>query len=202
MVKQRIVEEASALFAQTGVRSTTMDDIARHLGISKRTIYENFRDKETLLIACLEVFKEKNREKMEKVFSEADNVVHAIMVWLQMGAEPAARRQINIMTDIRKYYPQVFREHLTCITADKYKNIEYVIQRGISEGVFRSELNPEIIAHIFCRQDNSATLNDNVLEKYSIAEIFENMALTFLRGICSPKGIEIIEKYKNKITYR
>ena len=202
MVKRRIIEEASELFAQTGVRSTTMDDIARHLGISKRTIYENFKDKEALLIACLEVFKEKNKKKIEKVFSEADNVVYAIMVWLQIGSEPTAQRQINIMTDIRKYYPQVFKEHLTSINKEKYCNIEQVIHRGISEGVFRGELNPELISYIICRQDNGTTLNDSVLEKYSISEIFENMALTFLRGICTPKGIEIIEKYKSKITYR
>ena len=202
MVKKRIIEEASELFAQMGVRSTTMDDIARHLGISKRTIYENFKDKEALLIACMEVFKEKNKEKMEKIFREADNIVYAIMVWLQMGSEPTAQRQINTMTDIRKYYPQVFKEHLTSINKEKYCNIEQVIHRGIGEGVFRSDLNSEIIAYIICRQDNGTALNDGVLEKYSISEIFENMVLTFLRGICTPKGIEIIEKYKNKITHR
>jgi AcrR family transcriptional regulator len=201
MVKQRIIEEAAELFVQTGVRNTTMDDIARHLGISKRTIYENFKDKEALLIECIEVFKEKNREKMEKVFLEADNVVHATMIWLQMGAEPTAQRQINIMTDIRKYYPQVFKEHLIRINADKCNNIEKVIQRGIGEEVFRGELNPEIISYIICRH-NGVALNDSVLEKYSLSEIFENMVLTFLRGICTPKGIEIIEKYKNKISHR
>jgi AcrR family transcriptional regulator len=202
MVKQRIIEEASELFEQMGVRSTTMDDIARHLGISKRTIYENFKDKEALLIECIDAFHTKTGEKMEKLFSEADNVVYAIMSWLQFGAEPASQRQFSIMADIRKYYPQVFKEHLTRINASKCQNIEFMLQRGINEGVFRNELNPEIVAYIFSRQENSAAFNDSVLEKYSFADIFENMVLTFLRGICTLKGIEIIEKYKNKIKLR
>jgi AcrR family transcriptional regulator len=199
MVKERIIEEASELFARTGVRSTTMDDIARQLGISKRTIYENFKDKETLLIACIDVFQKKNREQTEKVFTEADNVVHAIMAWLQMGAEPAAQRQINVVTDIHKYYPQVFKEHLSNINTYKYSNVKRVVQRGIDEGVFRREINPEIIAYAICKHDNSVTLNDRFLEKFSLADIFENMLITFLRGICTQTGVEIIEKYKNKI---
>jgi AcrR family transcriptional regulator len=172
------------------------------LGISKRTIYENFKDKETLLIACLEIFKERGKEKMEKIFSEADNVVYAIMVWLHSSSEPTVKRQINIVTDIWKYYPQVYNEHLSRINAEKYRDIEQMILRGISEGVFRSDLKPEIIAYIICMHDNNAALNDKVLEKYSISEIFENMALTFLRGICTLKGIEIMEKYKQSLKFK
>ena len=194
MVKKRIIEEASDLFLQAGVKSTTMDDLARHMGISKRTIYENFKDKETLLIACIDAFRDENHLFFEKVFTKAENVVNAILVLLQKGAEQAAQRQFNMINDIRKYYPQVFKEHLTSLNDNKCREMGQLIQRGINEGVFREDLNPEIIAYFFCRQSDD---NDGWLDRFSFVDIFENIVITILRGICTSKGIEIIEKYKN-----
>ena len=194
VVKQRIIEEASDLFLQAGVKSTTMDDLARHMGISKRTIYENFKDKETLLIACIDAFRDENHLFFEKVFTKAENVVNAILVLLQKGAEQAAQRQFNMINDIRKYYPLVFKEHLTSLNDNKCKEMGLLIQRGINEGVFREDLNPEIIAYFFCRRPED---HDSWLDKFSIIDVFENLVITFLRGICTSKGLEIIEKYKN-----
>jgi len=196
MVKQRIIEEASELFGLAGVKSTTMDDLARHLGISKRTIYENFKDKEDLLVSCIADFSENNKKNFEKLLLEAENVVEAVLAILQKSAEQAAQRQISMVTDIKKYYPQVFKVHLTRIKENKYRNIIELLLRGIDEGVFRDDLNPEIIAYFFCQDEKSNTFNDNILEKYSFSEIFENMVITFLRGVCTPKGIEIIDKHK------
>ena len=202
MVKQRIIEEASELFGRSGVKSITMDDLARHLGISKRTIYENFKDKESLLIACIDAFQEKSKLFTEKVFLEANNVAEAILVMLQVSAKQAAQRQINMLTDIRKYYPQVYKNHLSRINTDKFHNIEQMIQRGISEGIFRDDLKPEIIAHFFCRQDMGTEHNERFLDKYSLKDYFENVVITLLRGVSTMKGIEIIDQYKEKVNHQ
>jgi len=203
MVKQRIIEEASELFGRSGVKSITMDDLARHLSISKRTIYENFKDKEDLLIACVEVFSEENFKKQQKAFHEADNVADAILLILQKNAAQATQRQFNMINDIRKYYPQVFKEHLARFQVDQFRDMEHLIQRGINEGVFRDDLNPEIIALFFCRQGEGVIQGNKDLEKFSLSDIFDNIAITFLRGICTAKGIEIINKYKkSKSSYQ
>ena len=195
MVKQRIIEEASGLFAHSGVKSTTMDDLAKHMGISKRTIYENFRDKETLLIACINSFYAENKEFTDKVFLKADNVVDAILVLLEKSAEQSAQVQFNMLNDIRKYYPLVYREHLICQHTSKNRNMAHMVRRGITEGVFRDDLNPEIIALFFSKQGEGITLNDKEFEKFHFTEVFENMVITFLRGICTPRGLEIVERY-------
>ncbi len=200
MVKQRIIEEASELFARMGVKSTTMDDLARHMGISKRTIYENFKDKEALLVACIDNFHRESTVFSERVFGRADNVVDAILELLQKGAEKASQRQFDLLNEIRKYYPPVYKEHLMRMHTDKCKGMEQLVQRGISEGVFRDDLNPEIIAVFFSKQADGVATNDRDLDKFSFSEIFENMVITFLRGICTPKGIEIINRYKEKPT--
>jgi len=196
MVKQRIIEEASELFGRSGVKSITMDDLARHLGISKRTIYENFKDKEELLIACIDTFHD---ESSEKVFLEADNVAEAILVMLRKDAEQASQRQFNMIEDIRKYYPKVYKERLTRFQKDKNFDFEQMLKRGINEGVFRENLNPDIICTFFVRQANDITYLDNYLGKFSLTEVFENLYLTFLRGLCTAKGLEIIDRYKNHV---
>jgi len=199
MVKQRIIEEASELFGRSGVKKITMDDLARHLGISKRTIYENFKDKEELLIACIDAFHENSRAFTEKVFLEADNVADAILVILRKDAEQASQRQFNMIEDIRKYYPQVYKERLTSFQKDKNHEFEQMLKRGIKEGVFRENLNPEIIVHFFCNQAENIVHHETFLSRFSRIEIFENLAITFLRGICTSKGLEIINRYKNQV---
>ena len=199
MVKQRIIDEATEMFGRSGVKSITMDDLARHLGISKRTIYENFKDKEELLIACINAFHCERQKHSERIFLEADNVANALLVLLHMGTGKSAQRQFNMMSDIRKYYPQVFKEHLSNFHHDNYMKMEQMIQRGIHEGIFRDDLNLEIIAYFFSEQINDIVHNERDLDKYSLTDFFENVVITFLRGVCTLKGIEIIDNYKKKV---
>jgi AcrR family transcriptional regulator len=202
MVKQRIIEEASELFGRSGVKSITMDDLAQHLGISKRTIYENFKDKEALLVSCIDAFHIRSRTFSQKVFLEADNVADAILTMLQRNAEQASQQQFNLISDIRKYYPQVYKERLSNLNVHKHQEMEQMLQRGIKEGVFRENLNPKVIAHFFCRQFEDIARNARYLEEFSLTDIFENITMSFLRGICTSRGIEIIDRYKEKVNYQ
>ena len=198
MVKQRIIDEALELFGRSGVKSITMDDLARHLGISKRTIYENFKNKEELLTACIDSFNDKSRAFVKDALLGAQNVAEAILMMLRKDAEQASQRKFNIIEDIRKYYPQVYKERLIRFHADKRRDFEHMIRRGIEEGVFRKNLNPEIIVHFFSGQLDNFTHDDMVLSKYSLSDIFENLMMTVLRGICTAKGLEIIDRYNEK----
>jgi len=199
MVKQRIIDEATEMFGRSGVKSITMDDLARHLGISKRTIYENFKDKEELLIACIDAFHCERQKHSEKIFLESDNVADALLVFLQMGVGKSSQRLFTMMNDVRKYYPQIFKEHLSHFHHDKHLRMEQMIQRGIQEGIFRDDLNLEIIAHFFSEQIDDIVHHDRDLDKYSLSDYFENVVITFLRGVCTLKGIEIIDRYKKKV---
>ena len=128
-------------------------------------------------------------------FHKADNVAEAILVMLRKDAEQASQRQFSIIEEIRKYYPQVYKERLICFHADKRREFEQMVKRGISEGVFRENLNPEIIVHFFSSQADHMAHDDMYLNKFSLSDIFENLTITFLRGICTAKGIEIIDQY-------
>jgi len=199
MVKQRIIEEASELFGRAGVKSITMDELSRHIGISKRTIYENFKNKEALLIACIEAFHAKHSDFSQNVLLKAENVAEGIVLMMRKDTEEASQRLFNIIDEIRKYYPRAYKECLPRFQYDKYSGFEQMLKRGINEGVFRENLNPEIIVNFFCRRSEDFAQNDSFYKKFSLAEVFENLVITFLRGICTAKGLEIIEKYKEKM---
>jgi AcrR family transcriptional regulator len=191
MVKQRIVEEASKLFVKSGVKSVTMGDLAKHLGISKRTIYEHFKDKEELLIACADASHVESEEFFKNVLSQTDNMVEAMMAMLQI------EDGTSLIEEVRKYYPQVYKEHLLRIVDDRSGYFEKIINHGIEEGVFRKNLNLEIIVYFFNGRAKDFLLYDLQLSKFSMYEILENIAVIFLRGMCTDKGLEIIDNYKS-----
>jgi len=180
MIRQRIIEEASELFGQSGIKGVTMDDLAQHLHISKRTIYENFKSKEEILIACIEAF---HKEKSEKQ-RQAENVVDAILAILQ---KDVGKSNFKTIRELRKYNPQVYKEHLLRLQDEQRREIEQLIQRGIREGIFRDNLNAEIIAGFFCRYNNEDFAD------YSLFEFFDIVAITILRGMCTAKGAEILD---------
>jgi AcrR family transcriptional regulator len=185
MDKQHIIEKALEMIERSSVKTVTMDDIAQYLGISKRTIYECFESKEDLIAACV---KEKF-ERRQTIFAEKDNVIDAILVLLQIGS----RQQFNMIKDLRKFYPQVYKEHLAQSCLNRHIEMEQLVLRGIREGIFRDDLNAEIIAYFFCTQVKEIIYNNSDFEKFSLSDVFENVAITFLRGICTAKGLEIIE---------
>jgi len=197
MIKQRIIEEASKLFAKSGVKRVKMGDLAKHLGISKRTIYENFSDKEELLIACI-AYHIDSDDHTAKVLSQADNMVEAMLAMLHIEDSQTSQRKYNLIEEVRKYFPQAYKEHVLRVIGDRNHSFEQIVKRGMAEGVFRENLLPEIIVHFFNSRIEDISLDEHYLVKYSLAEILENIAITFIRGMCTTKGLQIVENnYKS-----
>jgi AcrR family transcriptional regulator len=193
MVKERILEAARELFREAGVKNTTMDDIAHQASVSKRTIYENFKDKEEVLVACLNRTFVENEQYAAHVFNTSGNVVEAFVLLINRGAEYAYRHRHSILDEIRRYYPDVYKGIVTCNKKEKQETNRRLIEQGMREGVFRNDLDPEILSVMFQLLADGIMLNDTELEKFAIFEIFGTMAILGLRGLCTPKGLEILE---------
>jgi len=196
MSRQRIIEAASALFAKSGIKRLTMDDLAKHIGISKRTIYEYFKNKEELLVACINDYTFGSGDFTQKVLLGADNMVEAMLLMIQMDAKQASHQQVSLIEDVRKYYPLVYKEHLLRLNADRSIYFEQIIHLGMKEGVFRKNQKLEMIVHFFNSRAVDISYDNRFTGKLSHHEIFENIAVTFLRGICTAKGLEILDKNK------
>ena len=106
--KDRIIAESTDLFVRYGVKSVRMDDIASRLGVSKRTIYELFGDRESLIRTCVEYFYNRQERRYEARMASARNVIEEFMLLLE-DWENSVTVNMNFMSDLERFYPEIYR---------------------------------------------------------------------------------------------
>jgi TetR/AcrR family transcriptional regulator, cholesterol catabolism regulator len=195
--RERILQEASAQFMKYGIRSITMDDIAQNLSISKRTIYENFKDKNELLKSCMEKLLVEQRQSHENTISSTSNVIEAMFCFMQEGVK--AIRTINplFVQDLRKYHLGIWEDIQKNKEDVHFSQIYRLLRKGINENLFRKDINVEIVAKILMEQLNM--LSDEEAfprEKYQLEEVLENIITNFMRGIATRKGLDYIDNHR------
>lgn len=199
-LKERIIEKAGDLFRQYGIKNVSMDEIAPSMGISKRTLYENFKDKEDILLSILHLFGNKRKEMLASIFAECNNNVVEVFIKLIEEHENVPECSAKFFEDIQKYYPRassIMRRH-TEISNIYLRNF---LQQGIKEGYIREDLNVNVAA--FLVEESTYTyIRASYLEKppFSFDELFYTMMINFVRGIMTTKGIDSIDarlKQKN-----
>ena len=194
-VRDRIIEEATKQFFQFGIRNVTMDDIAVSLGISKRTVYETFKDKSELVETCLIKLTIRQEKRVNEVVSGSSNVIEAIFVFMREGIK--AMNSINpvFFKDLEKLYPEIWKTLENENNEKRNKLSATLLKKGINEGLFMENVNIEIVSKLFHEQVGLLS-DDSVFprEKYNHAEVFQNIVINFVRGISTSKGIQLIDK--------
>lgn len=197
-IKEHILTTAIELFLKEGVRRVTMDQLAASLGMSKRTIYELFKNKDELLYECIENHINKQRLAIMELSVKSETAVHFYLSVMQIGAANMRSQNPQFVNDVRIYYPKIWASTLC---ANRDYNIEQsslMLKRGIEEGVFRPNINIPIISKIIIE---FFTLLSNAdifpYHQYPPSEMFEQAMITILRGVSSLKGIEIIDEHMN-----
>lgn len=192
--KERIVQESSDLFFQKGVRNVTMNDIAEHLGMSKRTIYEHITDKDELLTLCIEVFSKKTHDELIKVAVESSaDLIDILRYFVDFAMSAMSNNIGRFFNEVKKYHPKV---HTSVVEAHKKTRIEHLtlfLKEGIKEGLFLPMHNPEIVAVLILDSFAIADKSED-LEKLITPESLRKLVVTFFRGIATPKGIERIDQ--------
>lgn len=191
-LRDKIITTAMEAFAQKGIRHVKMDDVAKELGISKRTLYEIFDKKEDLLYEGVKFYLGDRRTQMEVKAQECKNVMEIILRAYKLKVEEFRQTNPCFYTDLVKY-PKVAR-YLAQQNQQMLTNMTKFIERGIEEGYFRKEVNPELVARLF------DALGKYVMEQqlyclYTIEDIFTNLVFVTIRGICTEKGIEVIKQW-------
>jgi len=193
-IRERIIEEATSQFLQFGIRNVTMDGIAAATGMSKRTVYEAFKDKTALVHTCLDVLTEKHKCKNADLFISSQNVVETIFAFMQEGIK--AMNAINpvFFRDLEKLYPRACENLRKNNEKEAYDLSKELLNKGIKEGFFRSEINIPIVAKLFHEQMNLLA-DEKVFprDEYSYTDVFQSLTINFMRGISTTKGIELID---------
>jgi AcrR family transcriptional regulator len=199
-VKEYIVEEADKLFCQYGFKSVTMDDIAKHLGMSKKTIYQHFSDKDELVTILINEKLSNQECTMDLCAKTAENAVQEIFFVIVNIHEMLSSMNAILFYDLQKYHPKAWLTFKEFKEQNLGKCIMVNLERGINEGVYRAELNTEIITQMRLDQidlifNQHAQYNMN---KYNLAQVMAEITEHFLYGICNHNGLDLIAKYKQQ----
>lgn len=197
--EQKLYMDAGKVFMRFGIRSVTMDDIARHLRVSKKTLYQYVKDKSDLVTRCLTLdcnFAENSiKEILAKKMNAIDEnfAISSYMIEELKGIHP------SIFYDLEKYYP----EGLETMNELRHQFVAEVmasnIERGIQEGLYRDDLKVEIVTALWVNRLNILFEPDNaLLQHFSIPEVYEQMFIHHIRGIASAKGIKYFESKQNQ----
>ena len=179
-VVERIIKEAGDLFIKHGIRSITMDDIARDLGVSKRTIYEHFRDKDELLKQCILRHKEEQSLMKKAISVESSNVLEAIyrvMYWFMLSMK---NTHPSFISDVRKYHYRICEDLIKKYQQENINETRDLIHKGIKDGLFMKEIHVDIVARILNVQ-LKALFDETQFppEQFSVPDVFKNIILSF-----------------------
>jgi len=198
-LKSKILETAMRAFASRGIRAVKMDDVASELGISKRTLYELYENKELLLYEGVVDFHRKREEEMAQIASQCHNVMEILFEIYRMKVNDFSHTSIQFYSDLDKY-PKV-REFLNQQNQIMRKKSMNFLERGIAEGYFRDDLNYELCSKLIDVMAKYIMENE-LYRKYSMKEIFFNLVFVTMRGICTMKGVEALDKILTSIYYQ
>ena len=199
-LKSRILKGAEELFLRYGIRSITMDDIARHLGISKKTVYRSFSDKDDIVHTLLKEKLKGDEKDFEHIVNVSSNVIEEVLNMMKHMAKVFSRVNPNVFYDLQKYYPaswKLFKEFKeNCIL----RIVEKALTKGVKQKYIRSDINIKILARMRMEQIDMG-FNPVVFppDKFKMADVQVAMLDHFLYGICTLKGHKLINKYKEVI---
>jgi TetR/AcrR family transcriptional regulator, cholesterol catabolism regulator len=197
--KQRIQKAAHSLLMQYGIRSVSMDDIAANLGMSKKTIYLYFKDKDELVDAVVDEVIANNQFACKADIDRSENAVHEIFLVMDMMAEMFKTMNPFILHDMQKYHPATFAKFKKHKNEFLYNVCIQNLQRGVKEELYR----PEIAIDILCRfrvETMFIPFNPEFQQslKHGLAKIEEEILMHFLFGLVSQKGYKLIIKYREQ----
>ena len=198
-LKNNITAAATNLFSRSGIKRISMDDVARKANVSKRTLYEFFKDKEALLIGVLENLREPFAEHFELLDSSTGTALDILLLFYEKIMERPVWLCDDFFNDIIRY-PNAFKALLDNKRKFMAKIIE-LMKRGEKEGVFVSDVNYDIIS-LMTQQHLSRSEPSDIYTKYTHEEVHNTIFYIFIRGICTDTGREILENFVLKMKYK
>jgi AcrR family transcriptional regulator len=194
-IRDRIVDGAATLFKIYGTKAVTMDSLAGHIGMSKRTIYEKFADKEEILEAVLRMMVDRQKLLVKRILEESDNAIDAFFRLMETNRDHFQEMSPAFYADMRKYHREVLMQTTDkCEMPDHSNNVE-IIERGIKQKLFRKDINPDIVNR--CLYVLGRSTMDGELypfESFTRRDVIRNVLISYLRGISTEEGNQLIDK--------
>ncbi|WP_229254296.1 TetR/AcrR family transcriptional regulator [Dyadobacter sp. NIV53] len=188
-MKERIVKSALNLFWRYGIKSVTMDDIAKELGISKRTIYQHYPDKEAILAMAIKGELSSQKCEIEKLDTFSDNPIEQMIQAADQIRTAIAHMNPTLIYDLKKYYPESWNLFQSYKNEFINKNIQGNLRHGISLGLYRSDIDVEVLS-LLRIQEFEIAFDPTIYpaDKFHMMHVQMQFIHHFLRGILTEKG--------------
>lgn len=198
-VHKRIIEESLVMFFKYGIRSVTMDDVAREVGVSKKTLYNHVKNKADLVSQAVELKYAQVTEDLETVAKNSENAIDELFAFDQYLDEVIFNSGQAVLFQLKKYYPAVFvnlnKRKSEFILSTAHQNLK----KGIAEGLYRNDLHIEYIGYIYMAHAEMVEGLGNVPEEICHSHEFHKHHLEYhIRGIATQKGLNYLQNKLQK----
>ena len=197
--KQKVVAHVSQMIISLGVKSVRMDDVATEMGMSKRTLYEMFGDKEELLYQSIVHSVEERQKALSEKTKCCNNMLEVMLISVKeiCGMKFNNDVEHRLITNLSKFYPNVLEKLQRFHAEMGYRCLKYALDKCYSDGLLDPNINVEIMSRLFLSTMSmyiNTAHNLPLPEGISREEAFEIMTINFLRGISSIKGLQVIDQ--------
>ncbi|MBR6285013.1 MAG: TetR/AcrR family transcriptional regulator [Muribaculaceae bacterium] len=198
-LKDHIISEAAQLLQRIGPTSMTMDMVARTCGISKRTLYEKFPDKRTLVKECLDMEHRRQDADVKRIFEQSENRLVALFNVYAHVREAMRSRSMAFVADLKRLYPELFAQQRE---QERHfiDTLAQVLTHAQAEGHVLPDVNTRIAAFLFLSTMRNLHESDR-LEEYGLPriEVFDSAFLNFLRGIATSEGLQVLNAHVDEL---
>ena len=193
--ENKLLESARKIFMQYGIKSVNMDDMAKHLGMSKKTLYLYVKDKEDLVNKTLFHHCDIEDSQISSICSRGLNAIDEqfeIMYWV-VGM--LSNVHPSILFDLQKYHPEVYKSMADHRDKSIYQCMLLNIKKGQKEGLYRKDLNPEIIVKYYTARVD-LVFDEKLFPQsiWNLTQIYTEIFKYHIRGIASEKGLVYLQE--------
>lgn len=194
----RIIQGGEDLFLTAGIKSVTMDDIAKHLGMSKKTIYQFFKDKNELVIGLVKKKLQQDEDQMCAIMLKSENVMEEMINMMKCSQEIFSRINPIVIHDLQKYHPVAWKHFQTFKANVIVHTLEELLTKGIKQGYIRPDIDVKIMARMRVNQVEMG-FNSNIfpIAEFSTWKVQYQLLEHFNFGICTLKGYKLLNEFKN-----
>ncbi len=195
----KILSASADLFRQYGFKAITMDDIARRAGISKKTLYQHFANKQEVVSESVNWYKCKITEECDAMIEGSENAVEAMVKTSDMMNQAYKQMNPHALVELQRFYPEAFEHFKTKLLQRDVDMLRDNLLQGIGEGYYREEINADVMAR-YRLEISLIMFQPNLLvnDRYDLVFISQEIFEHFLYGIMTPKGEKLYQKYKDK----
>lgn len=195
-VEEKIIQASHDLFMRFSIKSITMDDISKDLSISKKTIYQYFKNKNDLVLKVTKGHLDEEKHEIQTIKDNTSNAIETLIEESMCLRRNMTDMNPSLLYDLKKYHHQAWALYLESKEKVYIRSLMETLEKGISEGYFRTDIDPEILAVLRVEQIEMSL--ENLIyprSRFEFKDVQTQLFDHFLNGLVSEKGRKLLKNY-------